>query len=313
MRFVTFVDRGSDRVGVLRDDMVHALPVGVSILDLLQAGETSLLDAGTTALTSSSTVLPLSEVGLRAPVPNPPTVRDYMTFEQHVAGTGLMLGPETKVPPRWYEAPRFYFTNPYAIRGPQDEVPITPGSQRFDLELEVAAVIGRTGNNVAPDRGSDYIAGYTILVDWSARDIQFAEMEVPLGPTKGKDTATTLGPVLVTADELEPYRSGTSFDLGMRVEINGQLLGEDRLDSMAFSFGDMVAYASRGTEVRPGDVLGTGTCGGGCLAEHWGRRGMDAIPPLEPGDVVTVSVDQLGSMSLTIVEGADLIPIPRAR
>lgn len=313
MRFVTFDDQGCDRVGVLRDEQVHALPEGVSVLGLLRAGETSLHEAGSAALSSPSMVLPLSSVRLRAPIPNPPTVRDYMTFERHIAGTALMLGPETKVPSRWYEAPQFYFTNPYAIRGPQDDVPITPGSHLFDLELEVAAVIGRPGSNVAPEYGTDYIAGYTMFVDWSGRDIQFAEMEVRLGPTKGKDTVSTLGPALVTADELEPYRSGTSFDLAMRVAINGQLLGSDRLDSMAFSFGDMVAYASRGTEVRPGDVLGTGTCGGGCLAEHWGRRGMDAVPPLQPGDVVTVSVDQLGSMSLTIVEGATLIAIPAAR
>ena len=150
-------------------------------------------------------------------------------------------------------------------------------------------------------------------MDWSARDLQFAEMEVRLGPTKGKDTATTLGPVLVTPDELAPWRTETAYDLAMAVEINGRRLGEDRWSSMAFSYADMVAYASRGTDVRPGDVLGSGTCGGGCLAELWGRQGFDVHPPLRPGDLVTVTVEQLGTMSTRIVQGVEPRPIPPAR
>ena len=312
MRFVTFDDDGKQRVGVLDAEKVHALPIGSSMLALLQAAPGVLTQAGEAALNEPSDRV-LSDLHLLAPIPNPPTVRDFMIFEEHVAGTALIFGPDTPVPPRWYEAPQFYFTNPYAVRGPNDPVPIAPGSQRFDLELEVAAIIGSTARNAKPDDGEHHIAGYTILVDWSARDVQFAEMELRLGPTKGKDTATTLGPMLVTPDELEPFRSGQSFDLKMRAEINGKLLGEDRLSSMGYSFGDMVAFASRGTEVRPGDVLGTGTCGGGCLAELWGRQGFDAHRPLLPGDNVTVAVEQLGAMTLKIVEGDQLIPIPPAR
>lgn len=183
----------------------------------------------------------------------------------------------------------------------------------FDLELEVAAVIGSAGKDLDPNEADARIAGYTILVDCSARDLQINEMQVGLGPAKGNDTATTLGPVLVSADELERYRHGTSFALDMRAEINGKLLGGDRLDSMAFSFGDMIAYASRGTEVRPGDVFGSGTCGGGCLAEMWGRYGFDDHPALEPGDTVSVSVEAIGTMSLHIVAGEEPKPIPRAR
>ena len=132
-------------------------------------------------------------------------------------------------------------------------------------------------------------------------DLQFEEMAVRLGPTKGKDTSTTLGPVLVTADELAPHRSGTAFDLGMTAAVNGEVIGTDRWDAMHFSYAEMIEYASRGTEVRPGDLLGSGTCGGGCLAELWGRKGRDAHPPLRPGDTVTISVDVLGTLTSRIV------------
>jgi len=258
-------------------------------------------------------VRPYADLRLGAPLPDPPTVRDFMTFERHVEGVARLGGQHARLPEQWYAAPAFYFTNPYAVQGPHDDVPLPPGCRLFDLELEVAAVIGRRGRDVPPEEGASYIAGYTILVDWSARDLQFAEMEVRLGPTKGKDTATTLGPELVTPDELAAWRTDTSFDLAMAVQINGVEVGEDRMSSMAFSFGDMVAYTSRGTEVRPGDVLGSGTCGRGCLAELWGRDGMDSHPSLGPGDVVTVSVEQLGTISTQVVAGVDPIPIPPAR
>jgi len=310
MRFVTYTEADGDRVGVLAGDQVHALPDGLTLLDLLREG--SLGSAADHALSSPTEVLPLADIRLRAPIPDPPTVRDFMTFEQHVQGVALLAGADS-VPARWYEAPAFYFTNPYAILGPHEGVPIPPGSELFDLELEVAAVIGRTGRDIHPADADAFIAGYTILIDWSARDLQFAEMQVPLGPVKGKDTATTLGPVLVTPEELQPWRTETGYDLAMTVAINGQKLGEDRWSSMAFSFADMIAYASRGTEIRPGDVLGSGTCGGGCLAELWGRRGLDAHPPLRAGDLVTVTIEQLGTVTSHIIEGVQPIPIPGAR
>jgi 2-keto-4-pentenoate hydratase/2-oxohepta-3-ene-1,7-dioic acid hydratase in catechol pathway len=311
MRFVTYTEEDGDRVGVLDNGQVHALAPGVTMLELLQRD--ALREAGEQALAAPAAVRALDEVRLRAPIQDPPTVRDFMTFERHVEGVARLAGPDATIPERWYEAPAFYFTNPYAVLGPADDVPVPPGSRLFDLELEVAAIIGRTGRDVHPDDADTYIAGYTILVDWSARDLQFAEMQVRLGPTKGKDTATTLGPVLVTPDELEPWRTDTAYDLAMSVQINGQQVGQDRWSSMAFSYADMIAYASRGTEVRPGDVLGSGTCGGGCLAELWGRHGQDAHPPLQPGDVVTVTVEHLGTLTTRIVPGSEPIPISPAR
>jgi 2-keto-4-pentenoate hydratase/2-oxohepta-3-ene-1,7-dioic acid hydratase in catechol pathway len=311
MRYVTYLEDQQDRVGVLTDGQVHALPRGASVLGLLRRGD--LIRAGEQALAAPGEVRPLADVHLRAPIPDPPTIRDYMTFERHVEGAAKVVAPGAEIPQSWYEAPAFYFTNPYAVIGPHDDVPVPPGSELFDLELEVAAVIGRTGRDISPEDGDAYIAGYTILVDWTARDIQRTEMPLHLGFTKAKDTASTLGPVLVTPDELEPWRTDTAYDLAMTAEINGKKVGEDRWSSMAFSYGEMVAYASRGTEVRPGDVLGSGTCGDGSLVELWGRQGPGAHAPLRPGDAVTVTVEQMGSLTMRIVEGAAPIPIPVAR
>ncbi|WP_033290677.1 fumarylacetoacetate hydrolase family protein [Amycolatopsis jejuensis] len=305
MRFVTYAAEpadATDRVGVLDGDRIHALPPGTTLRGLLGDDGERLHAAGEQALRDPHEVVALAGTRLRAPIPDPPTVRDFMTFEQHVEGAIKLAGPDVGVPERWYAAPAFYFTNPYAVLGPHDDVPVPPGSTLFDLELEVAAVIGLGGRDVSGADAERHIAGYCLLNDWSARDLQFAEMEVRLGPAKGKDTSLTLGPMLVTPDELAPYRSGTAFDLEMTAAINDEVIGTDRWNSMHFSYADMIEYASRGTEIRPGDILGSGTSGGGCLAELWGRKGLDAHPPLRPGDTVTISVEQLGSVTSRIVE-----------
>ncbi|WP_424216310.1 fumarylacetoacetate hydrolase family protein (plasmid) [Streptomyces sp. BI20] len=299
MRFVTYSGEGEDRVGVLDGDQVHALPRGVRLLDLLDH-PAKLREAGEQALRRPHDVRELSDLRLRAPIPAPPTVRDFMTFERHIEGMVKLAGPDAVVPDRWYQAPAFYFTNPYAIQGPHDEVRMPPGSRLFDFELEVAAVIGRSGRNIPLDRAEEHIAGYTLMNDWSARDLQFAELGVMLGPVKAKDTVTTLGPVLVTPDELAPYRKDRSFALRMTAMVNGELIGEDLLSNMSFGYPQMIAYASRGTDVRTGDVLGSGTSGGGCLAELWGRQGFRARPPLRPGDVVTIGVEQLGTQTCRV-------------
>jgi 2-keto-4-pentenoate hydratase/2-oxohepta-3-ene-1,7-dioic acid hydratase in catechol pathway len=151
--------------------------------------------------------------------------------------------------------------------------------------------------------------------DWSARDLQRREMKVQLGPAKGKDFATTLGPWLVTADELEGYRDADGFlALDMRVSVNGTVVGQDLLSNMGWPFEELVSYASRGSHVRPGDVLGSGTCGnGGCLAELWGRRGQLDPPPLQPGDVVEMTVEGIGTIRNRVVAGPDLPAVPAAR
>jgi 2-keto-4-pentenoate hydratase/2-oxohepta-3-ene-1,7-dioic acid hydratase in catechol pathway len=260
---------------------------------------------------STGETLSLGSVRLLPPL-EPPSIRDFLTFEQHVEGMARLHEPPRDVHPRWYEAPTFYFSNPHSLVGAHDEVAVPPGCNVFDYELEVAAVIGRDGRDLTPGSARDHIAGYTIFNDWSARDLQLDEMQVGLGPAKGKDSAITLGPWLVTADELEPYRRGDRLDLELEVVVSGERIGGDTLASMAWSFEELVAYASRGTWVRTGDVLGSGTCGRGCLAELWGRTGRREPPPLAVGDVVTMSVEGIGLISNRVVAGTQPVPIPRA-
>jgi 2-keto-4-pentenoate hydratase/2-oxohepta-3-ene-1,7-dioic acid hydratase in catechol pathway len=310
MRFATWEAGGVVSAGVVSDAGLHGLPARTTVLDLVRAGLPAALEAGAAALDGPA--VPLDGVRLLPPL-TPPTVRDFVAFEEHVEG--MVAGSGDPVAPEWYQAPTFYFTNPYALVGAHDDVAVPPGSQRFDFELEVAVVVGRDGASVTPEQARDHVFGYTILNDWSARDLQFREMAVRLGPAKGKDSATTLGPWLVTADELEPYRDAEGFlQLDMRVGVNGTEIGQDLLSNMGWPFEELISYASRGTEVRAGDVLGSGTCGnGGCLAELWGRRGEPTPPPLRPGDVVEMTVEGIGTIRNRVVEGLDLPPVAPAR
>jgi fumarylacetoacetate (FAA) hydrolase len=212
----------------------------------------------------------LDEVDLRPPVLHPPAVRDFYAFEQHVKTARALRGLE--VPPEWYEIPVFYFSNPAAIYGPEDEIPRPPDTAELDYELEVAAVIGANGE----------IGGFTIMNDWSARDLQRTEMKVGLGPAKGKDFATSIGPVLVTADEFHGS-TGT-----MIARVNGEERSRGNLGDMYHSWEAIVAHAARNTRLRPGDILGSGTVGTGCILEHGDGRW------LQPGDVVELDVEGIG-------------------
>jgi len=310
MRFATWETGGRVQAGVASAAGLHALPDDRTILDLVRAGLPAALEAGTAALEGPA--VPVDSVRLLPPL-DAPTVRDFVAFEEHVEG---MVAPSGEpVAREWYQAPTFYFTNPYALVGAHDDVAVPPGSQRFDFELEVAVVVGADGASLTPEQARDHVFGYTILNDWSARDLQFREMAVRLGPAKGKDSATTLGPWLVTVDELEPFRDDEGFlALDMRVSVNGAQIGQDLLSNMGWPFEELISYASRGTEVRAGDVLGSGTCGnGGCLAELWGTRGDAAPPPLKVGDVVEMTVEGLGTIRNRVVEGLDLPPVAPAR
>jgi len=212
----------------------------------------------------------LDEVDFRPPVLHPPAVRDFYAFEQHVKTARALRGQE--VPPEWYEIPVFYFSNPAAIYGHGDEIPYPPDTKELDYELEAAAIIG----------ANEQIAGFTIMNDWSARDLQRAEMKVGLGPAKGKDFATSLGPILVTADEFEG-RSGT-----MIARVNGEERSRGNLADMHHSWDAIVAHAARNTRLRPGDVLGSGTVGTGCILEHGDGRW------LQRGDVVELEIEGIG-------------------
>ncbi|MFK0159917.1 fumarylacetoacetate hydrolase family protein [Streptomyces sp. NPDC090493] len=312
MRFATYEHQRQRQVAVVGEGgRLHPVPGEHTLTELIAAG--GLSEAGAAALDAPAGPH-VSEVRLLPPL-QPSTVRDFVTFEEHVEGVRRSVDGAAGVPEQWYAAPTFYFSNPYAVFGPHDDIPMPPGSTMLDFELEVAAVIGKEGRDLTPEQARDHIAGYTIFNDWSARDLQSAEMRVGLGPCKGKDTAITLGPVLVTADELEKYRDEDGFlRLGLTASVNGEVIGKDLLSNMSWTFEEMVAYASRGTVVRPGDVLGSGTCGnGGCLAELWGVRGTQDPPPLKPGDTVTLMVEGIGSVSNTVVSGADPVPVPTGR
>ncbi len=246
----------------------------------------------------------LTEVRLLAPVLQPPAVRDFYAFEQHVKTARKRRGLD--MDPDWYELPVFYFSNPYAIVGPDEDVPVPPGSVEMDFELEVGAIVGRGGADLSPDTAEQHIAGFCVMNDWSARDIQRREMKLSMGPVKGKDFATSLGPVLVTPDELEDTRSGRAYDLAMTASVNGMEYSRASLADIYWSFAEMLAYASRGTRVEPGDVIGSGTCGTGCILELSLVHGSERYPWLQPGDVVELGVERLGTLRNRVVAGAPL-------
>jgi 2-keto-4-pentenoate hydratase/2-oxohepta-3-ene-1,7-dioic acid hydratase in catechol pathway len=209
----------------------------------------------------------------------------------------------------WYELPVFYFSNPAALKGPYEDIPVPPGCNEMDFELEVAAIIGLGGTNLNAQEAERHIAGFCVMNDWSCRDIQRREMKLSMGPVKGKDFATSLGPCLVTPDELEPYRKGRAYDLAMAAYVNDEEYSRATLADIFWSFGEMLAYASRGTEIVPGDVIGSGTCGTGCILELSLVNGSEEYPWLEPGDIVTLEVEHLGQISSRILEGAALRPL----
>ena len=312
MRFATWETHGRVQAGVLSAAGLHALQSGRTVLDLVRAGLPAAIAEGAAALDGPA--IPLASVRLLPPL-QPPSIRDFVTFEEHVEGVVASVGDGGGVVAEWYEAPTFYFTNPHSVIGAHDDVPVPPGSHLLDFELEVAVVVGRDGASLTPEIAREHVFGYTILNDWSARDLQRREMKVLLGPAKGKDSASTLGPWLVTADELEPYRDDDGFlALDLRVSVNGAEVGQDLLSNMGWPFEELISYASRGTVVRAGDVLGSGTCGnGGCLAELWGLRGELSPPPLQPGDVVEMTVEGIGTIRNRVVPGVDLPPVRAAR
>ena len=309
MRWVTFTqpNHAAERTGLLVEGRIHACVPGTTLLGLLGDDGTRLAAAGDALRRDPGDVFDLDTVRLRAPIPHPPTVRDFYAFEQHVRTARERRGLE--MDPDWYQLPVFYFSNPYAVCGPDDDIAMPPGATELDYELEVAAVVGLSGADLDPDEAERSIAGYCVLNDWSARDIQRREMKLSMGPVKGKDFATSLGPVFVTPDELEDTRQNKSFGLEMTAAVNGVEYSRASLADIFWSFGEMLAYASRGTRVETGDVIGSGTCGTGCILELSMVHGVDRYPWLQPGDVVELSVERLGTLRNTVIAGGALHPL----
>lgn len=243
--------------------------------------------------------VPLEEVRLQAPIELPPSVRDFYAFEQHVktarANRGLGMIPE------WYDFPVFYFSNHRAIYGPEDQIPYPQHSKALDFELEMACVIGQAGRDIPADQASAYIAGYCVMNDWSARDLQMEEMKLNMGPVKGKDFATSLGPWLVTPDELAAKQASQGaterYDLTMTAHLNGQEISSGNFKDIYFSFPQMIERASLNAWLVPGDILGSGTVGTGCLLEFGDKRERY----LQPGDIMELEIEGLGLLRNTVV------------
>ena len=230
------------------------------------------------------------------PVLAPPSVRDGYGFEGHVRTMWERRGDE--IPEAWYRLAVFYFSNVSEIRGPDDAVWAPRGSLELDYELEIAALIDTPARDLTPDRAEEAIGGYTIFNDWSARDLQRDEMTVRLGPAKGKDFASTFGPWLVTPDELANVRSGRGYDLALSASVNGVETSRGRWSDAVHGLADITARASSDALLRPGDLIGSGTVGTGCLLEV---REATLGRYLEPGDEVTLQVDRLGRLRTPIV------------
>jgi fumarylacetoacetate (FAA) hydrolase len=245
-------------------------------------------------------VLDATDLVFGPPILDPPAFRDFYAFERHVQTMWQRRGGE--VPDAWYRLPIFYFGNTSELRGPGDPVAPPRGSSELDFELEVGAIVDTPARDLTAGAAEQAIGGYMILNDWSARDLQRDETTVRLGPAKGKDFATSIGPWLVTPDELADARSGKGYALdgiasvrtpdGRRVEVARTSWSE-----IAFSFGDMLERASADVRLRPGELIGSGTFGGGCLLES-----KDATLGrwLEPGDEVVLSVERLGELRTAV-------------
>jgi len=303
MKWVTFQGDNGERTGVLSGDVIHAMPPGVTLLDLVGRGADGLREAGEEAISASAKVR-LGEVTLMAPIPRPPSIRASLCFLDHLRNCQAALGASRVLADTWYRIPAFYFACPATVLGPYDDAPTAPGSAWQDFELEIAAVIGTSGRDLTVEQAERAIIGYTIFNDWSARDLQQLEGQLAIGQAKGKDSGVTLGPYLVTPDELETYRHPShpdKLDLRVTAMVNDTVIGSGSTAQMDWSFGELISYASRGVKLTPGDVIGSGTVPTCTLIEHLSLTALESFPGwLRDGDVVTLKVQGLGETRQTV-------------
>ena len=335
MRFVTFESGGRESYGALIDDeSIVDLPVGFawhaadqgrassadviagaygnSLVDLIRRETFAMPVARDLERRARGKELPdtfgnralrlrLKDVTLRAPIPRPPSMRDGYAFRQHVATARKNRGLE--MIPEFDEFPVFYFTNHQAVTGPGDVVVEKLHTEQLDFELEAAIVVGAGGKNLRASEADRSIFGLTIMNDWSARKLQMQEMKLSLGPAKGKDFATSIGPWLVTTDELADRTTagphGSSFDLVMTAEVNGKKVSRGNLKDMTFTFAQILERASYGVMLHPGEVIGSGTVGTGCFLELNGSGITNQW--LAPGDEVVLEIEKLGRLVNRVV------------
>ena len=289
MKFATISTlRHTSQPALVDEDRVHTLPFP-DMYAVMEVG------AEESAKRASKDSLAIDEVKFLSPL-KPNTLRDGYAFERHVMTANKNRGRD--VPKEWYDFPVFYFTNPNAIFGHDDEIPFPHYTDAMDYELEIAAVIGKAGMNIKAEDVEQYIFGYTIFNDWSARDVQRKEMMVGLGPAKGKDFASALGPVIVTREALADKAMGRPgvYDLAMTARVNGVEMSRGNFKDMHWSFGEIIARASDSVMLYPGDVIGSGTVGTGCLLELTKFQG----PWLKEGDVVELEIERIGVLRNTV-------------
>lgn len=310
MRWATFRTAGSeqDRVGVVVGDLIGALAPGVQLIDLVAGGPDAMEAAARQAMSSPHGQFRLDEVRLRPPIPRPPSIRDFASFLEHIREGMRNIGGEFS--DNWFEAPVFYFTSPNNLVPHGESVFVSGDTVQMDYELEVCAIIGVGGKDISVADAERHIAGYSIFNDWSARDLQAAEMRrLPVGPGKGKDSASGLGPYLVTPDELDDRRSQRGFDLAMSAKVNGKVYSAGNWSSIYWSFAEMISFASRSSPLVPGDLIVSGTVGTGCILELAGSHGGESFPWLAENDVVELEVERLGKLTNNVRWGAKAQPL----
>jgi len=321
MKLVSFLEEERDRLGVLINNMVYDMEIlhpdlpnsmGMFLnywedaFPVAQAGELMLREGART----SNKGIPINEVQLLAPVPFPTSCRDGYAFRQHVEAARKNRGVEMIA--AFDEYPVFYFTNPHSIKG-SGEIKCMPDHlKKLDFELEAAIVICKHGRNIPAEEADEYIGGLMIMNDLSARQLQFEEMLLSLGPAKGKDFSTAIGPWLVTLDELEEFvvpakenHTGKNWNLGMRCYVNERQVSQGNLGDMTWTFAEIIERASYGVDLYPGDIIGSGTVGTGCFLELNGTARIKdpnfAEQWLIAGDVVEMEIDRLGKLTNAIV------------
>jgi fumarylacetoacetate (FAA) hydrolase len=325
MKLVTYLEFGKEQLGLVINNRVYNLRLAASVKSALKMPDNmkEFLKSGPHVMSVAKEINHLIKSGMMgtksteldkmtvlAPITRPASLRDGYAFRQHVEAARRNRGVE--MIQEFDEYPVFYFNNHRSVIGPGEVYCMPDHFEKLDFELEWACVIGKKGINIKAENAAEYIAGYTIMNDFSARTLQMEEMKLNLGPAKGKDFATAIGPVLVTIDELEPYKMaakeghiGTNYNLEMRCRVNGEEVSYGNTGDMDWTFEELVERAAYGTYIYPGDVIGSGTVGTGCFLELNGtgmRKDPDNFKPrwLQENDVVELEVTELGILSNTI-------------